>query len=329
MEVTINGLKFPIGKGETVIEAGRRAGLNMPYSCIRGTCGTCRAQLISGDVDMPPTSEICLNANELANNAILMCVCKPKSDVIIACDAVRQMEAGDGPRDFTIQRLERITDDVMIVALAADDELPVRYTPGQFMNIQTEKFGSRSYSLARPTATTGEVEFHIRLKTGGAFTTWLFKQAEIGEKLIIEQPTGRFSCNVEKIMPRIFVASGTGFAPIRAILENLFKLKDNQPKWLYWGGRRPQDLYMDKLASNWTKLYPSFRYIPVISEPLLEDGWTGREGFVHKAALNDHADMSKVQVYACGVPVMVDACRKDFVEYAGLDPQNFYADSFV
>jgi CDP-4-dehydro-6-deoxyglucose reductase, E3 len=329
VRATINGFEFAIENDEALIEAGRKAGLNMPYSCLRGTCGTCRADLVSGEVDMPPVSDICLTTADVAGGAILMCVCKPKSDVSIVCDAVRPMEAGDGPRAFSIKRLDQLTSDVMIVTLTADDGLPVRYVPGQFMNVQTQDHGSRSYSLARPSAANGQIEFHIRHTVDGAFTTWLFEKAQLDYKLIIEQPTGRFSCDPETKMPRIFVASGTGFAPIRAILENLFKLKDSQPKWLYWGGRRPHDLYMDKLARNWTKLYPSFRYIPVVSDALAEDEWLGREGFVHKAALADHPDMSAVQVYACGVPVMVDACRKDFVEQAGLDLKNFHADSFV
>jgi CDP-4-dehydro-6-deoxyglucose reductase, E3 len=329
MLATINDLQFPVAAGETLIEAGRRAGLNMPYSCLRGTCGTCQATRIGGDVAMPPVTEICLSAGDIANGSILMCVSKPKSDVRIVCDAVRPMEAGDGPRQFSIQRLDRVTVDVMIVTLAAEDGLPVRYVPGQFMNIQTQDHGSRSYSLARPSAATGQIEFHVRLTAGGAFTPWLFEQASVGDVLTIEQPTGRFACDPETKAPRIFVASGTGFAPIRAILENLFKLKDSQPKWLYWGGRRPHDLYMDKLARNWTKLYPSFRYIPVVSDSLPGDEWTGKEGLVHKAVLADHADMSAMQVYVCGVPAMVDACRKEFPEYAGLDLQNFHADSFV
>jgi CDP-4-dehydro-6-deoxyglucose reductase, E3 len=311
VHAAINDIRIEVNIGETLIEAGKRAGLNMPYACLRGTCGTCQATLLRGDVDMPPVADICLNASDVLNGAILMCVCKPKSDVSLACDAVRPLEAGEGPRKYTIQRLEQLTGDVMIVTLVADDGLPVRYIPGQFMNIQTPSFGSRSYSLARPSSPTGQVEFHIRLTTGGAFTTWIFEHASVGD------------------MPRIFVASGTGFAPIRAILENLFKRKDSEPKWLYWGGRRPQDIYMDKLARNWTKLYPSFRYIPVVSDPLPEDKWSGATGLVHKTALAGHGDMSAMQVYACGVSVMVDACREDFIKQAGLNRQHFHADSFA
>jgi CDP-4-dehydro-6-deoxyglucose reductase len=127
----------------------------------------------------------------------------------------------------------------------------------------------------------------------------------------------------------VFVASGTGFAPIKAILEYAFNKGLTRPMVLYWGGRRPKDLYMNELALQWAAEHPAFRYVPVISEALPEDGWAGRKGFVHRAAMEDFPDLSAHQVYACGVPVMVDSARRDFVQQCRLPELEFYADSFT
>lgn len=329
MRATVNGHQFDVDPGETLVEAGRRSGLAMPYSCLRGDCGTCLARLEHGEVDMPPLSEMCLNAGAVADRQILMCVARPLGDVVVANADVRPTEPGDEPRPFVITKREQPAPDVLVLNLAAVDKMPVRYRPGQFVNVLTEAFGARSYSIARPSAPTGLIELHIRLKPDGQFTPWLFENGQSGTELIIEKPSGRFYCDIADQGPRVFVASGTGFAPIKAILEDLFKQRDPAPKWLYWGGRRPSDLYQDKLARNWTKLYPNFRYIPVVSDALAEDEWTGRRGFVHQAVSEDHTDMTHYNVYACGLPLMVDAARRDFSLFAGLRPHRFHADAFV
>lgn len=329
MNSSINGHFVDVRPGESVLDAGLRAGLVMPYSCRRGSCGTCVARIAEGRVQMPPANELCLSAAAIASGEILMCVARPETAVVIDCPGVRPAEAGDGPRSFVITKLERVTPDVLIMTMAADDGLPVRYVPGQFVNIQTRDFGSRSYSLARPYAPTGLIELHVRMKPGGSFTPWLFKKAQVGDRFVVDQPTGRFQCDKSVPGKRIFVASGTGFAPVKAMLEDLFKTGDRQPKWLYWGGRRPQDIYMDKLARDWTKLHPSFHYVPVVSNALADDEWAGRKGLVHLAALQDHLDMTEANVYACGLPLMVDAARDDFVRLGKLDPDRFHADTFV
>src|SRR5690606_4038597 len=133
--------------------------------------------------------------------------------------------------------------------------------------------------------------------------------------------------------PILIVASGTGFAPTKAILERVRGMIDatgfTRPITLYWGGRRPHDLYMNELCDRWAAEMPGFTYVPVVSDATAQDGWTGRTGFVHRAAMADHPDMSGHQVYACGAPVMVDACRTDFIGHCGLAQDEFYADSFT
>jgi CDP-4-dehydro-6-deoxyglucose reductase, E3 len=329
LSATINTHSFAVAQDETLLEAGERHALSMPFACRGGTCGTCRATLVSGQVAMPPTSEICLTQAQVEAGEILLCVARPVNDVEIICPDVRPASAGDGPRAFTVTACERPAVDVLILRLQSADGLPVDYAPGQFVNILSEREGSRSYSIATPRSPTGIIDLHVRLKPDGQFTPWLFSCAAPGMALTLTPAFGRFQIDESDTGARLFVASGTGFAPVRAMLEDLFRRRDKLPKWLYWGGRRPADLYQDAIARRWTKLYPEFRYVPVISDAHGNDVWSGRDGLVHRAALADHPDMSGMAVYACGLPQMVDACRTDFVCEAGLDITRFHADSFA
>jgi CDP-4-dehydro-6-deoxyglucose reductase len=147
--------------------------------------------------------------------------------------------------------------------------------------------------------------------------------------LRFEGPMGTFFLREDSDKPIVLLASGTGFAPIKAIVEHWAHLKSTRPITLYWGGRRPSDLYMHELCENWAADLPNFRYIPVISDGLPEDAWTGRTGFVHQAVMADFADLSGHQVYACGAPVMVDAAQRDFVAHCKLPEDAFFADSFT
>jgi CDP-4-dehydro-6-deoxyglucose reductase len=147
--------------------------------------------------------------------------------------------------------------------------------------------------------------------------------------LRFEGPHGTFFLREDSDKPIVFVASGTGFAPIKSVIEHALAEGVKRPMALYWGGRRPKDLYMNELALKWVAEHPDFRYVPVISDALPEDAWTGRTGFVHRAVMEDFPDLSGYQVYACGVPVMVDAARSDFVAQCGLPEDEFYADSFT
>jgi CDP-4-dehydro-6-deoxyglucose reductase len=147
--------------------------------------------------------------------------------------------------------------------------------------------------------------------------------------LRFEGPLGTFFLREESSKPVVLLASGTGFAPVKALVEHMLHLKSERPVHLYWGGRRPQDLYMHELCEQWARELPNLRYVPVVSDALPEDGWTGRSGFVHAAVMQDIPDLSSYQVYACGAPIMVDSARSDYVAQCGLPPEEFYADAFT
>ena len=191
-----------------------------------------------------------------------------------------------------------------------------RYYAGQYVEVILKDGRRRSYSMAGAPHTGSPLELHIRHMPGGLFTDHVFgagaTQMKEREILRLEGPFGSFFLREDSDKPVVLLASGTGFAPVKAIVEHMIHKNIQRPVSLYWGGRRPQDLYMDALAQSWTEALPGFRYVPVVSNALQEDGWTGRTGFVHEAVMQDIADMSGHQVYACGTPLMVDAARREF-----------------
>jgi CDP-4-dehydro-6-deoxyglucose reductase len=174
------------------------------------------------------------------------------------------------------------------------------------------------------------IQLHVRHVPGGQFTDHVFGKMKERDILRLEGPLGTFFLREDSAKPIVFVASGTGFAPIKSIIEHALRKGVTRPMSLYWGGRRPKDLYMDALPRKWAAEHPQlFTYVPVISDALPEDRWAGRAGFVHRAVMEDFPDLSGLQVYACGVPVMVDAAKRDFVQQCRLPEDEFFADSFT
>jgi CDP-4-dehydro-6-deoxyglucose reductase len=173
------------------------------------------------------------------------------------------------------------------------------------------------------------VELHIRHMPGGKFTDHVFNAMKEKEILRVEGPYGSFYLRDDSAKPMVLLASGTGFAPIKAVIEQMQHKGITRPATLYWGGRRPSDLYLDDWVQAQLAVMPNLTYVPVISNALPEDNWTGRTGFVHRAVLEDFPDLSGHQVYACGAPIVVDSARAEYSAQAGLPPEEFYADSFT
>ena len=216
---------------------------------------------------------------------------------------------------------------VMQLQLPANDTFT--YKPGQYIEFILRDGARRSYSMANaPQADVG-VELHIRHMPGGKFTDLVFGSMKEKEILRIEGPFGSFFLREDSAKPIILLASGTGFAPIKALIEQMLQQGIARPATLYWGGRRPTDLYLDAWVQDKLQSMPNLRYVPVVSDAQLADAWTGRTGFVHQAVLQDHADLSLYQVYACGAPVVVDSARRDFCASADLPEDEFFADAFT
>jgi CDP-4-dehydro-6-deoxyglucose reductase len=228
-----------------------------------------------------------------------------------------------------VASVTRAAPDVAIVTLQLPANEALAYRAGQYVEFLLKDGKRRAYSIACAPTLERPLELHIRHLPGGLFTDHVFGAMKERDILRFEGPLGTFFLREESDKPIVLLASGTGFAPVKALVEHLMHLKSARPVRLYWGGRRPQDLYMDELCLAWTTTMPDFQYVPVISDALPEDGWTGRTGYVHAAVMQDIPNMSGWQVYACGAPVMVDAARSEYVAQCGLPAEEFFADAFT
>ncbi len=325
-----SGLQFQTEEGEAVLIAALRQGYVLPYGCKNGACGSCKAKLLEGSVDYGVYQKKALTDLEKSQGKVLLCQAKPLGDLVIEA---RTLGAAKGIQIKTlpcrVQTLERLADDVIVLQLKLPANEKLEFLAGQYLDFLLRDGSRRSFSMANPPHAGELLELHVRHVAGGQFTDHVFGKMKERDILRFEGPLGTFFLREESGKPIVFVASGTGFAPIKSIIEQAFHAGIERPMTLYWGGRRPKDLYLDALARQWAAGHANFRYVPVISDALPEDGWSGRTGFVHRAVMEDFPDLSACQVYACGVPVMVDAARRDFTTLCKLPEDEFFADSFT
>ena len=331
-QVTIRNTdhRFPARDGSTILQSALDAGLVLPYGCRDGACGSCKGKLVDGSIDYGRYSEKALTAQERAQGYALFCQAKPLSDVAIEAREVRK--AGDiqvRKLPARVQKLERAADDAMIVYLKLPANERLMFLPGQYIDILLKDGTRRSFSMANAPHDDEYVQLHVRHVPGGAFTDYVFQTMKERDILRLEGPFGTFFLREESAKPIVLVASGTGFAPIKALIEAALRKGIPRPMTLYWGARRPKDLYLDALPERWAAEHSGFKYVPVISDALAEDRWDGRTGFVHRAVMEDLPDLSGHQVYACGVPIMVDSARRDFIQRCRLPENEFFADSFT
>jgi CDP-4-dehydro-6-deoxyglucose reductase len=322
--------RFACATDDTVLAAAMKADLLLPYGCRNGACGTCKGKILAGEVDYGPHQAGTLTDDEKRQGLALFCCARPKSDLMIEVREVRR--AGDIPikrLPVRIESIEKPASDVAIVRLKLPANERLQYLAGQYVDFLLKDGKRRSFSLATPPHDDSLLELHIRHVPGGFFTDALFTTYKGREILRIEGPLGSFYLREESDKPMLFVAGGTGFAPIKAMLLHAFHHEVDRPMVLYWGVRSLADLYQPDLPGQWQQAHPNFTFIPVLSEPKPDDRWPGRTGLVHQAVLADFKDLSGYQVYACGAPAMVDAARASFVGTRGLPSDEFFADSFT
>jgi CDP-4-dehydro-6-deoxyglucose reductase len=263
----------------------------------------------------------------------LTCCAAPHSDVVIEARTVPG--AGEFPvrkMPVRVMAMARPAPDVAVLSMQLPANDPLRYHAGQYVEFILRDNARRSYSMANAPHTQTDrpfIELHLRHMPGGRFTDHVFGAMKEKEILRIEGPFGSFFLREDSDRPIVLLASGTGFAPLKAIIEHMEFKAITRPAVLYWGCRSKADLYLHDWALQAAARLPSLRYVPVLSEPKPADGWAGRTGLVHRAVMVDLPDLSGHQVYACGAPVMVESAQRDFVATCGLPPEEFYADSFT
>lgn len=327
-----SGRTFQADADEILLTAGIRQGIGLPYGCKDGACGSCKCKVVSGEVVMGEHQAKALTPEEAAQGLILTCRSTAKSDLVLESKQVVEEGA------FAIKKmpvrifsLERRTSDVMIVKLQVPAGDLMKYRAGQYVDFLLRDGSRRSYSMANAphtvTPETPHIELHIRHMAGGVFTDHVFGAMKEKEIQRIEGPQGSFFLR-ESEKPMVFLASGTGFAPIKALIEEMRSKAVNRSVSFYWGARRPVDLYMHEWVLEQALEMPNLTYIPVVSDALESDAWSGRTGFVHKAVVEDFKNLSNYQVYACGAPVVVDSAKTAYAAM-GLPEDEFYADSFT
>lgn len=318
--------EFGVQDGESLLAAGLRQGFALPFGCQSGGCGSCRARLVSGRTKYPGGRAPALSEGEVAAGYVLMCLAHAETDVALHLHQppmLEQLRPRAWPARVAGHR--PLSHDVVGLTVKLPRGEPFRYLPGQYVDFLLPDGRRRSFSIAGASPDGALLEFHLRVTPGGFFAHYV--QDEMPDKTILrfEGPLGAFYVREDSTRPAIFMAGGTGFAPIKAMLERQFALGGGRPLHLFWGARASRDLYQDALAREWAKAHANFRYTPVLSEG--EDGWRGERGFVHEAVLRAYPDLTGREVYLAGPPVMVHAGKRAFVA-AGLDADHLYYDSF-
>jgi CDP-4-dehydro-6-deoxyglucose reductase len=310
-----SGHQFQVEDGEAVLAAALRQGFVLPYGCKNGACGSCKGKILSGSVDYGVYQHKALTDEEKSQGKALFCQAKPLSDLVIEArtiGAVKDIPVKTLP--CRVQKLERVADDVMVLGLKLPANERLQFLPGQNLEFLLKDGSRRCFSMANAPHDDELIQLHVRHVPGGQFTDHVFGKMKERDILRFEGPHGTFFLREDSAKPIVFVASGTGFAPIKSIIEHALNKGIARPMTLYWGGRRPKDLYLHALASGWAQ-QGKLKYV--------------RTGFVHRAVMADFPDLSGHQVYACGVPIMVDSARRDFIAGCKLPEDEFYADSFT
>ncbi|MCB1937754.1 MAG: CDP-6-deoxy-delta-3,4-glucoseen reductase [Rhodocyclaceae bacterium] len=321
--------QLDISADQTLLEAAIAAGLMLPYGCRDGVCGKCKGKVLSGAVDYGTHSPDTLTEADKAAGLALFCCAKPREDVVIECRGVTR--ADDIPVKKLPCRVEAMTlaaPDVMVLKLRLPATEQFAFRAGQYVDILLPGNKRRSFSMANPPANANHIELHIRHVPDGFFTTRVFTQMKVRDILRFEGPLGSFYLREDSDAPIVLLAGGTGFAPIKALVEHAIGAGITRPMTLYWGSRDPAGLYMAALAAQWAATLPWFKFVPVVSDKSPEDGWDGRTGLVHAAVMADLPDLSAYQVYACGAPPMIDTARSEFASHCGLPEDQFFADAF-
>jgi len=328
-----SGRAFTANPEEAVLAAAIRQGVGLPYGCKDGACGSCKCKKLEGEVVHGEYQSKALSAEEAAQGFILTCCAVPQTDLVLESRQVTDESAFPIKKmPVRVAALDKKSADVVQLRLQLPATETFRYHAGQYIEFILRDGARRAYSMANAPHTQADapgVELHIRHMPGGKFTDHVFGAMKEKDILRVEGPFGSFYLREDSDKPIVLLASGTGFAPIKALIEQLQFKGSTRAVTLYWGGRRPQDLYLHDWVLARAAEMPQLRYVPVVSDAQPEDGWSGRTGFVHQAVLDDFADLSGHQVYACGAPIVVESARTAYSAQRGLPAEEFYADAFT
>jgi CDP-4-dehydro-6-deoxyglucose reductase len=324
VQVEPSGHSFTVEDDETILDAAIRQGINLPYGCHSGFCGDCRAILTSGQIHYPKGKPPVMSDHE--TGGCYSCLAKALSDITIEVkEIVQSQDIQIRTMPCKIDRLEHLNDDVIRLYLKLPEGERLPFLAGQYLNFILNDGSKRAFSIANAPHDDAFIELHIRHVIGGTFTDQLFDGMQEKTILRIEAPLGSYYLREDSHRPIILMGGGTGFAPLKGIIEHAFQIGVNRSMHLYWGVRSRADLYLPNLPEQWAAQHPNFNYTPVLSEP--DSGWQGKTGWVHEVVAADYPDLSEYEVYMSGPPPMIKAGKKAFLAL-GLSDEKLYSDSF-
>jgi len=324
-----SGAVFTVNEGESVLDAALRQGVMLPYSCKNGTCGSCKGHLESGEVHYPFHPPLALTREEIGEGRALLCQAEPMGDLVIRAreiEAVRDIQIRKMPARVTEKTL--LAPDVMRIKIKLPNAQRLQFLAGQYLEILLAEGKRRAFSIASSPQSEDEIELHIRHVDGGGFTGWVFDELKERDILRLEAPLGTFFIRNDRLeRPMIFMGGGTGFAPLKSMMEDLLSHNDKRPIHLFWGANIRADLYMHEQAQQWAAQHEHVQYSSALIEPddaAVSDSF---HGLVHEAVLNQYADLSGFDIYMSGPPAMIDASRSAFLEN-GAEKRRIFFDSF-
>ncbi len=320
----VSGRVFETDGSDHILDDALAHGLNFPYGCQKGFCGKCKATILEGDVsyDEKPDG---ITPEEAEEGMVLLCQCRATSDISLVVgelNSVADIEVRTLP--CKVESINHLNYDVVQIFLKIPGDESLQYLAGQYIDLIHPDFDPRAFSIANAPANSGLIELHVRLVKDGKFTNFIFNELKQKSLLRLEGPKGSFYFREESKKPVILVAGGTGFGPIKAIVEHAIEGSLERQIYIYWGVRDEVDLYMN-LPQEWDNEHSNIHFVPVLSEPNNE--WQGKRGYVHESVLGDFDDLTGYEIYACGPPVMVKSVADTFVEQ-GMIKDNFFSDAF-
>ena len=316
---------FDVADHESILDGALRAGVKLPHECTFGGCGTCRVKIHEGAVHYDEFP-MALTEEEHDAGYALACQARCSGNVVIEPCAAGIEFPPTVRVSATVSDVQRLTPEITRLVMALPDDVDVQYVPGQYMNIVLPDGSTRSFSMASARLPDNQVDFHIRHIPGGYFTSSVVSGLRPGDTLQLDIPLGTFCYRSDDWRPMIMAATGTGIAPLRAILESLLDNEDCPPITFYWGMRTEADLYAAKEMASWASRLYEFNFIPVLSRP--SEAWQGRRGYVQDAVAQDHEDLSEYAFYLCGSPDMIAQAQRMFCD-KGADIDYIYSDSFT
>jgi CDP-4-dehydro-6-deoxyglucose reductase len=318
-----NNKTFTCDKDSTIFEAAKKSNIVLEHSCLSSRCRSCVVKVLSGET-INKEEELVLTEEDKSENFVLSCNAKPLSDLELDIEDLGEIilfEKKIIPSNISV--IEKLSDDVLKVVLRLPPNSNFNFNSGQYVNIIKGNL-TRSYSIANPSDHKNQLEFFIKSYENGLMSAYFFKEARIHDLLRLEGPIGTFFLRESSLKNIVFLATGTGVAPVKSILEELEKSHEqyqNKNLWVLVGARYQEDLFWNPFFKNL-----NIKYIPVLSRP--ENDWNGAKGYVQDIVLKQQIDLENTQVYACGSNDMISSAKELFFKN-NLKENNFFSDAFV